>query len=265
MPVTYDLQKNDVAGAFRISKVFLKMLNESTHRTELLPSLQALYNVDENMSVEDFEFITNNRISCYKLADICRNFDLTIHQACQYLERVRIAQCVNPNTATSEWADYLKASKLIGCDLSDRRVKYPAALRTEHDKVMYKKKIIENENYEENFKKITEEYGEKYSYKTKNFIVTYPKKLEDLFEEVRELNHCVGSYGDSIRDGSSVILFIRKADEPDKPYYTMEVNPLHNAVTQLHGYSNKNINKSKNVKLHEFIKEWANRNKIIYQ
>jgi hypothetical protein len=200
-----------------------------------------------------------------KTADVCRKFDFTVHKVCEYMERVRVSQCVQPYTAMNEWADYLKACDVIGSDLTDKRVKYPSALRTEHDKVMYKKKIIENQDYEEKFQSVVKEYGEKYSYKSGKFLITYPKTLNDLFEEGRELNHCVGSYGDSIKDGDSIVLFIRKTDTPDKPYYTMEVNPVYNAVTQVHGYSNCVPHVIKNKELIEFIKKWANKNEINYR
>ena len=97
-----------------------------------------------------------------KTADVCRKFDFTVHKVCEYMERVRISQCVQPYIAMNEWADYLKACDVIGSDLTDKRVKYPSALRTEHDKVMYKKKIIENQDYEEKFQSVVKEYGEKY-------------------------------------------------------------------------------------------------------
>ena len=67
--------------------------------------------------------------------------------------------------------------------------------------------------------------------------MTYPKTISDLFEEGRVLNHCVGSYGDAIKSGNSIVLFIRKKKEIDTPYFTLEVDPTHNAVTQIGGYS----------------------------
>ena len=264
--VRFDLEKNDVASALRISKSCLKILNSLSpdRRVDAHNSLQLLYNLDNNITAENYQYITDNYISVYKVADICRKFGLSIHQICEYIERVRLTQCVSPQTATSEWADYLDACDVIGSDLNDRRVKYPAALRTEHDKVVYKKKIIEDEQSEEKFQKTTEEYGKKYSHKGQKYMITYPKTLKDLFEEGRLLNHCVGTYGDAIKRGDSVILFVRKVDEPDVPYFTLEVKPTYNAITQFYGHSDHPPHRVRDKELIEYISKWAKSNDIRY-
>lgn len=254
----YDLSQKDIASALRVSKGCLKYLsNMNRNSFDDFRFLQALYLVDNNISEEDFKYIVSQNLSPYVVVEICKDYGLTTHQICEYIERVRINQCVVPNTAISEWRDYLSAIKTIGSDLSDRKVKYPAALRTEHDKVVYKKKIIENANFEANFKKITKEYGDKYSYVGSDYIITYPKTLNDLFEEGRMLNHCVGTYGDAIKDGRSIILFVRKKKTPNNPYFTLEVNPVYNSVNQFLGFNDQPPKRREDKELIDFVKEWA--------
>ena len=261
----YDLEQSDVASALRMSKGCLRILKkEKKDFIDAFTKLQLLYSVDHNLCEEDYNYICEQSISVYKIAEICREFGFSVHDVCGYLERVRVAQCVNPYTAVSEWLDYLVASRVIGCDLADKRVKYPSALRTEHDKVVYKKNIIENEEFEEKFQKVVGEYGKKFAYKGKDFVMTYPKTISDLFEEGRMLNHCVGSYGDAIKSGNSIVLFIRKKKEMDTPYFTLEVDPAHNAVTQIGGYSDVAPHHIRNKELIEFIKEWADKNEVVY-
>ena len=261
----YALYENELHNALRISKLCLKLLGTyPKDKSEHLHRLQVLYFADKNLTAENYQYIINNEVKATEVADICRKFDFTIHQVCEYLERVRIAQCLSPRTAISEWSDYLNASKLIGCDFTDRRVKYPAALRTEHDKVMYKRKIIENREIEERFCKTTQEYGEKFSHNGEKYIITYPKTLSDLFEEGRNLNHCVGSYGDSILSGDRIILFVREKSKPSIPYFTLEVRPEYNAVGQFYGHSNTPPTIEKNKDLITFVKGWAKKHNIIY-
>ena len=262
----FALEEKDVASALKVSKGCLRILNKmENNKVSHFEQLQLLYGLDNNLTEEDYRYLENYRISVYKVADVCRKFGFSIHQICEYIERVRIAQCVEPATAMSEWADYLVGAELIGSDLTDRRVKYPSALRTEHDKVMYKKKIIENQDYEASFQKVTNEYGQKLSYKDRNFIITYPKTLTDLFEEGRILNHCVGTYGDSIKNGNSIILFVRKASEPDVPYFTLEVNPTYNSITQFYGHSDTPPLRGKHRDLIEFVHRWAQKHGITYR
>lgn len=261
----YDLTKKDVASALRLSKGCLKyIMNINRRQVDDFKALQALYFVDNNITEEDFKYIISQNLPYFTVTEICENYGLTVHQVCEYIERVRVNQCVQPNTAISEWRDYLVAIKLIGSDLSDRRVKYPAALRTEHDKVVYKKKIIENADFEASFKKITKEYGEKYSYTGSNFIITYPKTLNDLFEEGRMLNHCVGTYGDAIKDGRSIILFVRKKKNPKNPYFTIEVNPTHRSISQFLGFNDLPPNRREDKELISFVRDWATTHGINY-
>ena len=36
------------------------------------------------------------------------------------------------------------------------------------------------------------------------------------------MHHCVASYADRVIDGTSIIFFMRKAEDPETPYITME-------------------------------------------
>lgn len=264
----YNLKENDVPTALRLSRNCIKILNEfssnSHNKVSNLYNLQVLYEQDKNITKEQYKYMQDYYLTEVKIADLCRTYGFTIHKVCEYLERVRLSQCVSPSTALSEWSDYLYASQLIGCDITDKKVRYPSALRTEHDKVVYKKKIIEDKKYDSIFKGCVEKYGERLSYKNDGFLITYPKEISDLFEEGRKLNHCVGIYGDKIKDGESIILFVRKSKEPNEPFYTMEVNPRYNAVVQLHGFNNTYPNPKNDKDLISFVKKWAIEKKISY-
>lgn len=261
----YRLEEKDVHSALRMSKGCTKLIKKDGYsHCDDFKKLQSLYIADNNLMQEDYEYIQKNSVNIYNVIEICREFGFSVHQICEYLERVRVAQCFSPYVAVGEWKDYLVAAKQIGADMTDKRVKYPAALRTEHDKTVYKKSIIDNADYEETFKRVTKEYGEKFSDKGSKFLITYPKTLSDLFEEGRELNHCVGTYGDAIKNGNSIILFVRKTEEPETPYFTLEVNPNYMAVTQFYGYSDRPPHRLKEKELISYIKDWSVKHNISY-
>ena len=264
-PVNCDIRQNDIAKALLVNKACLRILNENPNKQiECLNNLQLLYSCDNQITADDYNFIATHSANVYKIADIAKHHGLSLHQICEYLERVRIAQCVPPCSSTAIWCDYLDAAKQIGCDLNDRRVKYPAALKTEHDKVIYKKKIIDDKEQEKAFENRTKEYGEKYSYVGSEYLITYPKTLHDLFEEGRILNHCVGTYGDSIKSGNSIILFVRKKECPNVPFFTIEVKPTYNAITQFYGHSDRAPHRIRDAKLIAFVKDWAKEHGIRY-
>jgi hypothetical protein len=263
----YSLSEDTVPDALHLSRYCINILKQCSTRGVTVHGvlfMQALYAQDRNITLEQYRYIEKHCLSAIAVADLCRKFGFTVHQICQYLERVRVAQCISVSSALSCWSDYLQAAHLIGSDISDKKVRYPSALKTEHDKVVYKKKIIEDAAYAQKFNEITKSYGEKLSFSGKRFIITYPKTLNDLFEEGRKLNHCAGTYGDKISEEDSIILFVRKKEAPDEPYYTIEINPQYNALVQLHGYDNHSPNYKKEKDLLEFIKGWADKKNIAF-
>lgn len=58
------------------------------------------------------------------------------------------------------------------------------------------------------------------------FIMRAPESGMDLYEEGIILNHCVGAYTDAIISarGSMLIYFLRKANQPDNPLVTVQIN-----------------------------------------
>ena len=69
---------------------------------------------------------------------------------------------------------------------------------------------------------------EKYQYKGQKYVIVVPNGVLDVIVEGKRLHHCVGSqdrYWDRIQRQEAYVLFLRKASEPDVPYYTLEIEP----------------------------------------
>ncbi|UTW69885.1 PcfJ domain-containing protein [Anaerobacillus sp. HL2] len=64
------------------------------------------------------------------------------------------------------------------------------------------------------------------------------KSSIEMFDEGKALDHCVGRYAESYAKGPIAIMFIRKTDEPDKSFYTLEVDMGSMSVTQCRGLKN---------------------------
>ena len=54
-------------------------------------------------------------------------------------------------------------------------------------------------------------------------VVLCPQSPEDIIQEGQALHHCVGTYVDRVAKQECVILFLRRAAEADKPFYTLEI------------------------------------------
>lgn len=66
------------------------------------------------------------------------------------------------------------------------------------------------------------------------------------------MNHCVGSYIGRISKKDTFIVFMRKQEEEDTPYITVEVKNG-NICTAL-GYMNTRINKKEKIFLEKYAK-----------
>ena len=75
---------------------------------------------------------------------------------------------------------------------------------------------------------------------------------EELIEEGTVLDHCVGTYGATVARGDSCIFFIRRADAPDKPWYTLQVELK--TVKELQNHGLRNCAPTKEVQ--EFVDRW---------
>ena len=84
------------------------------------------------------------------------------------------------------------------------------------------------------------EKWKKLNYADEKFCISLPASSADLNLESKELGHCVHTYSSYIRNEHCVILFLRKANEPDKPFFTMEFD-CHDRLVQVRGKSNREI------------------------
>ena len=53
--------------------------------------------------------------------------------------------------------------------------------------------------------------------------IVLPSSPEELLAEGQQLRHCVGTYADRVARRESIILFLRLAENPDRPFFTMEI------------------------------------------
>ena len=61
--------------------------------------------------------------------------------------------------------------------------------------------------------------------------------MQEIIDEGKALCHCVGGYAERHAKGKLHIMFIRKADKPDVPFYTVEVD-LFGKIVQVRGQRN---------------------------
>jgi len=130
-------------------------------------------------------------------------------------------------------------------------------LRREHNIIIVQynqmqNKLLEKE-YDEKFEKQYKKL-KKLEYKDNRLEVLAPKHVKDMIEEGQNNHNCVGSYVKPHAIGSSNIFFIRKIDELNNSYITVELNKNLNKLKQAYYSYNRELDKTDA----EFINKWMN-------
>lgn len=146
--------------------------------------------------------------------------------------------------------DYFNALKDLNIPLNSMNC-LPKDLEKAHDKAVETLNAMEREVVRKEFeKRAIEEAFLEMTINDVKFIL--PKEANELIEDGKKLEHCVGSnsYIDEHADGDTTIAYVRKASEPDKPYYTIEYQD--SELVQISGSNNK----SPDEHLLETVNQW---------
>lgn len=160
------------------------------------------------------------------------------------------------------WLDYIHMSETLNVDLSSKSVLLPRNIKEAHDQLLDGYNAVQqaaraeqdrkwaaqeaerNKLRAENYEKALHSLYESMTFDnyTKNGLtVVLPSHLEDLLREGQSLGHCVGrcGYDTNTINGISCIIFVRKEDDPQTPFYTMEYDLKYKKIRQLYGKGNK--------------------------
>lgn len=135
------------------------------------------------------------------------------------------------------YRDYLKWI-LENNDLTEEEKKKlfkPANVMIAHDKIKYSDKKCFSEKA---MVRAINQYKNYYCFEDENYIVVPPKSSEDFYTEGAVLSHCVCRYMQDVERGEKIIMFLRRKEEPDIPFYTLEC--FGNKIVQCGGFDNRN-------------------------
>ncbi len=127
---------------------------------------------------------------------------------------------------------------------------FPPNLNRAHARVLQAIKYAEDEKLREKFTQQAKRL-QPLSWMAHGLVIRVAESEMELIEEGKALGHCVGGYGEEHCNGNS-IFFIRLADSPDTPYYTLQLNTRTGKVIQNRG--EKNCARTEEVKA--FENEW---------
>ena len=213
--------------------------------------LNSLYKEDNTITVDMFREIRDTRIAANLFVQLKQNYNISFRQALDYMEAVYNHQCIEKNTASTIWYDYLQMATMLHFDLTEKSRKYPGSLKKEHDVAMFASRALKQEIDLQMFQ-MQAEKNAYYEYTYEKLMVTVPKTPEDVVQEATRQHNCLRSYLQRIRNGDTVVVFIRYKETPDESYVTCEIN--NNYLVQIKGKYNSN---PMNKELYEFISHWT--------
>lgn len=151
-----------------------------------------------------------------------------------YLEKQAEESEKKPKDLVGTWKDYLDMAEKLGLNVKDSIVYRVRKLELRHNEVIQmlkdKEMDLKADEIVEKFPTIEAvcESLKKYEYKNQKYQIVAPRSVRDIFVEGNELKHCITgkeTYFDRMAKQESYLLFLRKTDTPEKPYYTLEVEP----------------------------------------
>ena len=256
-----NFNKNTPGEAFKLSK---SSINTLPANPKVINIQRAAFCESNKCSAETVKFINNlNFGELSKFSWSCKFLKPVVNanRLRKYLLQQAKLQKLHICTLISDYHDYVCQIKKLKLPLNEGII-FPPDFTQAHNQLTT---ILNNKKFAEESKKIEEldkpfkptyqKLCKKYKYENNQYAIRPARGKQELFVEGSTLKHCVYScYSDRYLAGKVLILLVRKKDEPNTPFYTMELNPKNNTVIQCRTLHNRSYELDESVST--FIKEY---------
>lgn len=160
------------------------------------------------------------------------------------------------NQVVGAYYDYLEMREELGYDMTNEVYLYPKNLKEKHDQMVKERNARRDQLHGEKkcreYPDISKRYGKlfkKYGMQFEGYVIRPARDAAEIVNEGRKLHHCVGgdNYLRKHNRGETTILFLRKMETPDIPYYTIEIRDTE--IMQWYGIRDSKPDK-------EIIEQW---------
>ena len=215
---------------------------------------------DADEEVERYGHQTHEQVLYQRMAGVVGN--LSRKKFANYIDR----QCKEKTPSMRRYVlqifcDYITMARDIGYDLEEPNVRLPKDLRAAHDTAAGIQRVILREREAERRKEAEIAYESRrleleriYSHTDDTYLIRIPGSTSEIISEGEALHHCVGGYAERHITGKVTILFVRKIERPDEPFFTVEMGVGESKweLRQIHGSHNCLPDK----RLKKFIVSW---------
>lgn len=149
------------------------------------------------------------------------------------------------------YRDYLGECQKLRLNMKDKQVLFPADLEAAHQRTTTMVKYEADKEKEAAYQKAVQKL-ERLAWEKDGLLVRPAATVRELIEEGEALHHCVGGYANRVAKGETAIFLIRRAEEPDKPFYTLELK--NGQVVQCRTDHNRGYEQDQRVV--DFVQKW---------
>ena len=244
-----------------IHRPYFPLLRELNPSIDQLHLIRQLLQADHKPSTEQIKWFIASKISN---ADAAKELlaHMSVHKLQRYVEQqfapedeaaLKRVDYYKMNTLITDYHDYLCMCKELQYDVKNSFILFPRELKAAHDSVA---KTLKDKRTAEQEKAIAgsfDEWQKRYQYQSKELMMIPPHSAKEIVDEGAALHHCVRLYVKNVAEKKSVIIFVRRVDEPDKSLCTVEVKD--GQVTQARGFDNA----EPPAQITAFIEQWKQR------
>lgn len=160
-----------------------------------------------------------------------------------------------------DYNDYVRCCIELRYDLTDTAISRPHNFQEMHDRVTSLVRDLRAKREAEKLKGVQAVYEQLHDlieWTDGKLLVRMAHDAGDLIREGREMQHCVGTYGRRVAEGMCFIFFIRRAEEPGKAFYTVEIKPdlKKLQVVQCRGYRNNDRSPEEREEVNAFLAKY---------
>lgn len=190
------------------------------------------------------------------------NMPLHYKKIWNYLKKQSVLSKDTIRQVQVTWRDYVNMAKKANWNVTTDQILYPKNLKEAHGKVIL---CLQGESMKKQAEDLEKKWPKvnavlpgikKFEYASGKYMIVTPDEILDIVKEGTALSHCVHTcdfYFDRIQKHETYLFFLRKAEAPDVPWYTLEVEPSGNIRQKRTTGDNQNKDFEEAV---EFLKEW---------
>ena len=246
--ILYWHEKNPIRDLKMLTKPHLRMLREMNGGNSMVSLFREIELTRKEITIPDLkEFIEAFGTSQTVLRAIYNN-NLSVRKFSRYAMKQAGRWKKDASARANffhDWMDYTGWCEELGYDMNDPYVLMPPDFKKAHNRVhkeLQDRRDAELRKSMEQLDIIIREQmvllsdQDPMHLETKKYLIRLPGSVDELREEGKTLHHCVATYANKVAEGKTTILFVRRVETPDIPFFTMEWRD--NKVIQCRGSHN---------------------------